>query len=223
MTDRSQQTFFTEIVGQDNVTGIVGVAPLALVVVLVVGRSDMPALIQSHGVVLIAGIVAARADLTFAVADFHKVDTSVNNGIPVGEVDEGAEGGAGMVELADGVNALRLAQQLVVCLQAGVIGLFVKGFVVTGDNAGRCESVDMTRTAGPCHFKAGDCHQSTGIAFIESFHGALIGAPLALAGRVCEAHVIQRALGVCAAARVAAVKVVGMVSESNELHVSTFG
>ena len=90
------------VVGEDNVTGVVGIAPAALVVVLIVGGSQMPALIQRHDVLLIAGIVAAGADLALAVTHLHHIHTAVNDGIPVGEVTEVAEGGAGMVELADG-------------------------------------------------------------------------------------------------------------------------
>src|SRR5699024_888767 len=50
-----------EVIGQDNVAGVVGVAPLALVVVLIVGGSHVPALVQGHDVLLIAGVVAAGA------------------------------------------------------------------------------------------------------------------------------------------------------------------
>src|SRR5699024_7525640 len=54
--------FFREVVGQDHITGVVGVAPLALMVVLVVGGGHVPALVQGHDVLLIAGVVTAGAD-----------------------------------------------------------------------------------------------------------------------------------------------------------------
>ena len=114
-----------EGIGEDNVTGVVGVAPAALVVILVVGGGQVPALIQRHDVLLIAGIVAAGADLALAVTHLHHVHAAVDNGVPVVEILEVAEGGAGMVELADGVCTLGLAQQGVVGLHAGVVGLVV--------------------------------------------------------------------------------------------------
>ena len=79
-------TLFAEVIGNDNITGVVCVAPSALVVILVVCRSDMPAFIKRHDVVLIAGIVAACAYLTFAVADLDHVDARVDNAVPVCKV-----------------------------------------------------------------------------------------------------------------------------------------
>ena len=52
-----------EIIGDDNGAGVVGVAPFALVVILVVGGSHMPALIQGGGVVLVGGVVPPPAPI----------------------------------------------------------------------------------------------------------------------------------------------------------------
>ena len=206
-----------EIIGEDDVTGGVCIAPLALVVVLVVGRSDVPALIQRNDVLLIAGIVAACADLTLAVADFDQIHTGVDYGIPVGKVGEGAEGGAGMVELADGVDALFLAQQGVIGLHAGVRGLVVQCGVVAGNDAGSIEGVDMAGAAGPCHFEAAQRDHGAGVLFVERSDGVLVGLPAVVCiGILDQGGVIQCTLDVRI---VLGIKVVGMVGEGNELDV----
>ena len=211
---------FSEVVGQDDIAGIIGVAPTALVVILVVGRSDFPALVQSAIILLVAGIVAACADLAFAVADFHQIHSASNYGIIVGEIDKGAEGRAGMVELADGVRALGTAQQLIVCLQAGVVGLVVQSIVVAGDNAGGAEGVDMAGAAGPGHFKAADGDELSRVLLIEGGNVVFVLFPLLLALCGGKGHVIQSALGVGAAL---AVEVVGVVGEGHKIHVGAFG
>ena len=164
-------------------------------VILVVGGGYMPALIQSHGVVLIAGIVAAGADLALAVADLHQEDTAVNQGVIVREVSKGTEGGAGMVELAQAVHALRLAEQRVVCLHACVFGLVVQGGVVAGDDAGGIEGIDVAGAAGPGHFKAGNGNHIR-LGGVECGHSVLIGFPGLLAVCGSQAHVVERAFGV---------------------------
>ena len=212
---------FGEVVGEDNVTGVVGIAPAALVVVLVVGGSQVPALIQRHDVLLIAGIVAAGADLALAVTHLHHIHTAVNDGIPVGEVTEVTEGGAGMVELADGVHTLGLTQQSVVGLHTGVVGLVVEGGVVAGDHAGGVEGVDVAGAAGPCHLEAAQRHHGTGVLGVEGIDGALIGAPAVVGvGVLHQRGVIQSALHVSIGL---GVEVVGVVGEGHELHVGAGG
>ncbi len=215
-SERFVDAGFGEVVGQDDVTGVVGVAPAALVVILVVGRGDVPALVERHDVLLVAGIIAACADLAFAVADFDHVHTGVNDSIPVTEVNEVAERRARMVELADGIDALCLRQELVVGLQACILGLVVERRVVAGDDAGGIEGVDMAGTAGPRHFKARNGDHAACIFFIERSDRALILIPEILARRAGKAHVIERALGVGCAGLV---KVVGMVGERDEVDV----
>ena len=90
-----------EVVGQNDVTAGVGVAEVALVVVLVVGGGQVPAHTQGLVVLGIGGEVAGAADLAFAVADLHEVQLVVTLGSVAHEVAEGAEGGAGVVELGD--------------------------------------------------------------------------------------------------------------------------
>ena len=208
-----------EVIGQDHVTGVVGVAPLALVVVLVVGGSQMPALVQGHGVLLVAGVVAAGADLALAVANLDQLDAGVDDGIPVGEVGEVAEGGAGVVELADAVDALGLAQQSVVGLHTGVGGLVVQDTVVAGDDAGGGEGVDVAGAAGPGHFEAAD-GDDLALAGVEVGDGTLVGGPQLLAVGTCQAHVVQGSLGVDGGG---VVKVVGVVGEGHEIHIGTLG
>ena len=70
-------------------------------VVLVVCGRYVPSLIQSQDILLIAGIISAGADLSFAVAYLHQEDMVIGLGIPVGEIGEVAEGISGMVELAE--------------------------------------------------------------------------------------------------------------------------
>ena len=219
VTDGLIDAFLAEVVGQDHVTGVVGVAPLTLVVVLVVGGSHVPALIQSHGVVLIAGIVAACAHLALAVTDLHHLDAGIHHSIPVGEIREGTEGRAGVVELAQGVHTLGLAQQSVVGLHAGVAGLVVQRSVVAGDDTGGVEGVDVAGAAGPGHFKAAD-GDHVALAGVEVGDGALILAPQLLAVGGGLAHVVQSGLGVGGAG---GVKVVGVVGEGHEVHVGAVG
>ena len=218
-SERCIDAVFGEVVGQDDVTGVVGVAPAALVVILVVGRGDVPALVERHDVLLVAGIIAACADLAFAVADFDHVHTGVNDRIPITEVNEVAERRARMVELADGIEALCLRQKLVVGLQACILGLVVERRVVAGDDAGGVEGVDMAGTAGPRHFKARNGDHAACIFFIERSDRVLILIPEILARRAGKAHVVERALGVGCAGLV---KVVGMVSECDEVDVRDF-
>ena len=68
-------------------------------VILVVGRGNMPALVQRAGVVLVAGEIAAGAYRALAVADFDEGDALVDLRVVEGEVLEVAEGRAGVVEL----------------------------------------------------------------------------------------------------------------------------
>ena len=209
-----------EVVGEDHVAGVVGVAPAALVVILVVGGGQVPALIQRHGVILIAGIIAAGADLALAVAGLHHVHTAVDDGIPEGEVTEGAEGVAGVVELAEAVCALLLAQQSIVGAHTGIVGLVVQGGVVAGDDTGGIEGVDVAGAAGPGHLEARQSHQGTGVGLVEGGHGGTIAVPGLLAGGAGQAHVVQSALGVGGAG---GVKVVGVVGEGHKLHVGAVG
>ena len=218
-SERCIDAVFGKVVGQDDVAGVVGVAPAALVVILVVGRGDVPALVERHDVLLVAGIIAACADLAFAVADFDHVHTGVNDRIPVTEVNEVAERRARMVELADGVGALCLRQKLVVGLQACILGLVVERRVVAGDDAGGVEGVDMAGAAGPRHFKARNGDHAACIFRIERSDRVLIGFPGFLAVFRCFGHVVERALGVGCAGLV---KVVGMVSECDEVDVRAF-
>ena len=218
-SERCVDAGFGEVVGQDDVAGIVGVAPAALVVILVVGRGDVPALVERHDVLLVAGIIAACADLAFAVADFDHVHTGVNDRIPITEVNEVAERRARMVELADGIDALCLRQKLVVGLQACILGLVVERRVVAGDDAGGVEGVDMAGTAGPRHFKARNGDLAACIFRIERSDRVLIGFPGFLAVFRRLAHVVERALGVGCAGLV---KVVGMVGERDEVNVRAF-
>ena len=214
-TDGGVDALLAEVVGDDDVAGVIGVAPLALVVILVICGGYMPALIQGHGVILIAGIVAAGADLALAVAYLNKEDTAVDHRIPVGKIAEGAEGGAGMVELAHAVRALRLAQQRVIGLHAGVAGLVVQRGVVAGDDAGGIEGVDVAGAAGPGHLKAGD-GDNIRLGGVECGHSVLIGFPGLLAVCGSQAHVVERALGVGFSGLV---KVVGVVGEGHKVDV----
>ena len=206
-----------EIVGEDNIPGIVGIAPLALVVILVVGGGQVPALIQRHDVLLIAGIVAAGADGTFAVTHLHHVHTAVDDGIPVVEILEVAEGGAGVVKLADGVCALGLAQQGVIGLHARIIGLIIQGLIVAGDDAGGIEGVDMAGAAGPGHLEAADGHHAAGVVLVELGDGVLVGLPAVVGiGILDQGGVIEGGLHIGTGG---GVEIVGVVGEGHELDI----
>ena len=210
-----------KVIGEDDVPGVVGVAPAALVVILVVGGGQVPALIQGHDVLLIAGIVAAGADLTLAVTDLHHIHAAVDDGIPIVEVLEVAEGGAGVVELADGGCALGLAQQGVVGLHARVVGLVVQGAVVAGDDAGGIEGVDMAGTAGPGHLEAAQGHHVAGVVLVELGDGVLVGLPaVAGIGILDQGGVIESALQI---GIILGIEIVGVVGEGHELDVGAVG
>ena len=122
-----------------------------------------------------------------------------------------------MVELADGVRALGLAEQGVVGSQAGVVGFVVEGRIVARDDAGRVEGVDVAGAAGPGHLKAADGDEAAGILGVELADGALVGAPAVRGvGILDKRGVIQRRFGVGAAL---AVEIVGVVGKGHELHV----
>ena len=208
-------------IGEDDVAGIVGIAPLALVVILVVGGGQVPALIQRHDILLIAGIVAAGADLTLAVTYLHHVHTAVDDGIPVVEILEVAEGGAGVVELADGILALGLAQQGVIGLHARVGGLVVQSAVVAGDDAGGVEGVDMAGAAGPGHLEAADGHHVAGVVLVELGDGVLVGLPaVAGIGILDQGGVIEGGLHI---GGILGIEIVGVVGEGHELDVGAVG
>ena len=216
-SERCIDAVFGKVVGQDDVAGVVGVAPAALVVILVVGRGDVPALVERHDVLLVAGIIAACADLAFAVADFDHVHTGVNDSIPVTEVNEVAERRARVVELADGLGALRLGQQLIIRLQARVLGLVVERRVIAGDDAGGVEGVDMAGTAGPRHFKARNGDHFARVGRVEGCDSVLVGRPaVAGIGILDKRRVIQSRFDVGV---ILAVEVVGMVGECDEVNV----
>ena len=206
---------FAEVVGEDDVPRVIGVAPLALVVVLVIGGGHMPALIQRHGVILIAGVIAAGADGALAVAHLHHIHPAVNEGIPVREVGEGTESGARMVELGQGVHALRLTQQGVIGLQARVVGLVVQGRVVPGHDTRGIEGVDVAGAAGPGHLKAAQSDLAV-VLGVEGVDGRLVGIPGLLA--VCGglAHIVE---GPFRIGRAGLVKIVGVVGEGHKVHI----
>ena len=177
----------------------------------------MPALIQRHDILLIAGIVAAGADLPLAVTYLHHVHTAVDDGIPVVEILEVAEGGAGVVELADGILALLLAQQGVIGLHARVVGLVVQGAVVAGDDAGGIEGVDMAGAAGPGHLEAADGHHVAGVVLVELGDGVLVGLPaVAGIGILDQGGVIEGGLHI---GGILGIEIVGVVGEGHELDV----
>ena len=218
-TDGLVDALLAEVIGDDNITGVVCVAPLALVVILVVCRSDMPALVKSHDVVLVAGVVAACAYLTFAVADLDHVDAGVDNTVPVGKVGECAEGRTGVVELAYGVDTLGLAEQCIVCLHACVGGLVVERLVVAGHDTFGVEGVDMTRAARPSHLKAAD-GDNAGVGAVEVCDLVLVFLPALLAVGGRKIHVVQGTLGVgCTGG----IKVVRVVGECDKLDICALG
>ena len=180
---------------QHDITGVVGIAPLALVVVLIVGRRKVPALVQSQRVLLVAGIVAACTDLTFAVANLDQMDTLVRRGAPIAEVHKVAEGVPGVVKLGDGVDALVAGEQLIIGLQARVARLVVQGGVVTRNDTLGDKGIYMSGAAGPCHFKAGD-RKDIGMACIKLGDGILISRPALAAVLGGLIQIKQRVLGV---------------------------
>ena len=210
--DRVVDALLGEVVGQDDVAGVVGVAPAALVVVLVVGGRHMPAFVQRHGVLLIAGVVAAGTDLALAVADLDQEHVRVRRFVPISEIGEVAEGRARVVEL---VQAVALVDGLVVELHAGVAALVVQLGVVAGHQTVAVEGVDVAGTAGPGHLKAREGEEIR-MALIEGRSLALVLLPERTAALGHEALVVERVGGVRGAG---GIKVVGVVGEGHELDV----
>ena len=210
--DRVVDALLGEVVGQDNVAGVVGVAPAALVVVLVVGGRQVPALVQRHDVLLVARVVAVLADRALAVADLDQEHVGVGRLVPVGEVGEVAEGAARVVEL---VQAVALVDRLVVELHARVAGLVVQIGVVAGNQTVAVEGVDVAGSAGPGHLKARNGDE-VGMRCVEGCDLALVLLPERLAGRGHLAPVVERVGRVGGAG---GVEVVGVVGEGDELDV----
>ena len=147
-----------EVRGQDYGAGGVGVAPVAFVVVLVVGGGHVPALVQGPGVVLIAGEVAGGADGPFSVAHLNEGDALVHLGIVEGEVLEVAEGGAGVVELGEGAPHLHQLV-VVVLIPFGGAGLVAELAVAAALKAGGVEGVDVAEAVGPGHLEAVEAYK----------------------------------------------------------------
>ena len=143
---------FREFARQNDAAGGVGIAPVALVVVLVVGRGDMPALVQRAGVVLIAGEIPALSYRALTIADLDEVYALVIGLRVVTEVGEVAEGRAGVVEL--GERALNFHQLVVVVDMAGGVVCIIR--VVAALIAKCIKSVDVSEAAGPGHLEAVD-------------------------------------------------------------------
>ena len=122
-----------------------------------------------------------------------------------------------MVELADGVGALCLRQELVVGLQASIPGLVVERRVVAGDDAGGVEGVDMAGATGPRHFKARNGDHFARVGRVEGCDSVLVGRPaVAGIGILDKRRVIQSRFDVGV---ILAVEVVGMVGECDEVNV----
>ena len=216
-TDCLVDAFLTEIFCQDNITGIIGIAPSALVVVLVVGRRHVPALIKCQRILLIARIISARTDLSFTIADFDQEHMIICLLIPIGEVCEITEGAARMVKLVQGL-AVILLHRLIIELHAGITALVVERGVVSGDKTVCVEGVDMTRPAGPCHFIACDCDH-IGLFRIELCNLVLVLFPECTAGICHETPVIH---GICRVGCAGCIKVVGMIRECDEINIRAF-
>ena len=148
----------SQVRGQHHTAGGVGVAPVTLVVVLVVCGGHMPPLVQSTGVVLIAGEVAAGANGSFAVAHLNEGDALIQCGGVERKVLEITKGGAGMVEL--GQRGTDLHQHIIVVLIAfGAAGLIAELAVATAFKTWGVEGVDVTEPIRPSHLKAIETHK----------------------------------------------------------------
>ena len=88
-----------QTVGHNDAARRVGVAPMALVVVLIVGRRDVPAEVERSGVFLVGREIAGGADRSLAVAHLDDGNELVDDLVVIGVVLERAEGRAGVVEL----------------------------------------------------------------------------------------------------------------------------
>ena len=205
-----------EVVGEDHVPGVICIAPLALVVVLIVGGGHMPALVQGHDVLFVAGIVAALSDGALTVAHLHQVNPAVNDRIIVPEISKVSKGVAGMVELTDGIGQILIAQQLVIGLQAGIVILFIQGSVVPGDDTRRVEGVDMSGPPGPGHLKPRQGDDLSGVLGVEGVDGTGVGIPLGLA--LCR-HLADIVEGGLRIGVVLGIKVIGVVCEGHKIHV----
>ena len=170
---RAVEADLGEVVGQDDVAAGVGVAPVALVVVLVVGGGHVPAHGQAEVILLVGGEVGGAAHLALAVADLNEVQHVVALRGIARVVVEVAEGGAGVVELGHHRNGVA----------AGV-----EGNVLGGVDAG-----DLRAAAGGLGFLAVDVQALVGVG-----HQVVVQMHAGVAGLVVEVLVVagDRAVGV---------------------------
>ena len=194
-------TLSGQIVRQGHSTGGVGIAPHTSVVILVVGGSYMPALIQSTGIIFIRGEIAAGADGAGAVAHFHQSDQIIIDLAVVAKVGEIAESGAGVVELAEGFR--HGCQGSIVILDGGgVLGIIT---LSTALPAGGIEGIHMAQAVGPGHFITVNANKSAVGHAVSSLMALL---PLHAGSAVDADH-----------AGVGIVKGIGVVSNSQEVQI----
>ena len=204
-------------------------------VILVVGRRDVPALGEAAVILGVARPVGAAADLAFAVADLDEVDDGVTRGRIAGVAVEGAEGGARVVELGDdgrffdvlGLHALGngiavdieaavgVDHQVIVQVHTGVIRLVVQGGVVTRDGAVGIEGVGVARAAGPGHLVAvgGNEIIAQGVILRRGLLGLFPLGDVAALGEAGQVIVAGGGGGVLG------VEIVGVVGDDEEVHV----
>ena len=221
LPDGIKQPLLGERVRVDDVPGVVGVAPAALVVILVVGRGNVPALVKGHYVLLIARVVAAGPYLALAVADLDELDIAVEHRGVVGEVREVAEGRTRVVELVYGLNIISssINKKLVIGLKPRVTCFVVQRLVVARDYTRGVEGVYMARPARPSHLVARQCYP-VGAARVEVVYCVVVCRPLIGAFGGHLRRVIQRLRRVRSTG---GVKVVRVVGEGHKVNVVALG
>ncbi len=225
-----------KIVGQNDIAAGVGVAPFALVVILVIGGRDMPALGQRQIILGVAGEIATAANLTLAVANLNQIQNRIAIGGIAGKIVEIAEGRAGVVKLGNNRrlgNILRLhalcnrcsvfiqavvgiVHQVVIVMHTGIaVGLVVDGAVVARDRAIGIEGVGVAGATRPGHLIAIDGNEIAGGIPGRRFSGLL---PLGLAaiGSLAQGGKVIVAGRGCSAR---GVEIVGMIRNRQEIDI----
>ena len=133
----------------------IGIAPVSFVVVLVVGRSYMPALVQRSRIVAVGREVSGASDGSLAVSYLDQCDLIVDDRIIQCEIHEVSERISRMVKLGDCLRVL--IERIIVCLQHRVIVTFSVRLCVSVFKSFGIECIDMSRSsAGPGHLESVD-------------------------------------------------------------------
>ena len=149
-------------VGEHNASCCVGIAPVAFVVVLIVGRRHVPSLIEGSCVIAVGREISRASDSSLAVSYLNQRHLIIDNRIIQCKIHEITERISRMVELGDGLRIL--IQGIIVSFQYFIVVAFSVRLCISVFKSFRIKCIDMSRcSAGPGHLKPVDSYE---IAFL---------------------------------------------------------